>query len=1314
MSFDSASPSGSSDQSFSALHRTRDASSDFGKAESSTNGRKREERSDLSWKSNLESVLHPTSSGNNASRSYPVERDDGAAAVSTKDWSSGGFLLDSPSIPSRLAFLSRKKNEGSKAKGKSRRDGSGLKIPKRKNRHSHRSSIGSSPLATKVSTLEHEADVRTDGAAPEEPDSLPSLVSGNSSVNSTNLLEGSSAMPPKTKSSGAGYDTDPMQIVNMALSLSEGRRRQISSMRLAAGDTGVRRSISSGQNSELRAARPQSGLGHHLNAERQFSRNISPLAHARRQPTPIKISNQPEQTSDSYLQSHAAHQRGSDLYGGLYNISDASVARVHKAKDHFELLYEYRRLLTHLPPLRGSTQALRKSDIQGRAYNPLQYARNRKVRFQEKRPVQSETDGWHDVPQVRAWVNAIIEAHTERRTDPDECIRLPELHTLHPEPNQTYTDPVEVDTPSPVILKHDADHNSKPRRPRSDWVVLPQDLLADIHWMEQGLNKTKIEDRDGNRIYPWDIELKYTGWRNRTPAHGQGQQVSSAPPEPVEDNTPKMSSYVTPPELPTFASTGRKGKRRGRGRRQEPKLHSDLDSDTSNSDGQKRRKRLQQTLLRSFSKSSTPDSDDKKAARTRKQRPGKTEVEESATEGNPLDSHMRSMLDHERHFSGSPHAEKPESSVERSRSTVKHRIRHDLQISPSRERASSSRRRESDHGVEPLHNSLGKRRQSRLSPEVERPARSSLDYDTPPPSSPSIHQFPSIAINLSPPPSRSPSPTKKVLHSRINPFRDRNHSKQRSGIDAADFADATASPLSQQKSTELAKDDNPFVDGSRDTSPMTSLAKHTSNTSATRGDAYRNHSSASKQAVKPPVTADAQARVRGLFKGGRIAELLGNEVSRVGDLLWKREVAPATRTSSSSSGVRSHPGTDMDEARATSEVLKKPPQPHSSRFSSPTGRASKNASSAQLRSACGDKHSYFMSNLPSFTSPFQKDRELQEERDRVALVTPESSPPDAYGAPDHISQAAALHRSVSRSARLDRLAPPKLNISRSASPDGSPESRRANHEFGQTLSLAGPTNTSRALNDALGRPRGGPPVTGLTGLTASKSGTAFTRSWHPSRRETITERASAFVTKKDVARARVLLLSSGVKARQICLRAQLVRPQTPKLLLDSVESHPPETSRALRVPRKDEHMVAAENLISTTTAQTNTFRTAMDHFSTITCPSLHTSLQALNDLVENKLTPRVRAAADDSGELSMKLTTTSTLAVKGLNDVIDGAMRRRRRGPLRWLRRIGYGIVEWLVVGLLWGIWLVVSVLRVVTGCIRGSYMALRWLFWLD
>ena len=60
-----------------------------------------------------------------------------------------------------------------------------------------------------------------------------------------------------------------------------------------------------------------------------------------------------------------------------------------------------------------------------------------------------------------------------------------------------------------------------------------------------------------------------------------------------------------------------------------------------------------------------------------------------------------------------------------------------------------------------------------------------------------------------------------------------------------------------------------------------------------------------------------------------------------------------------------------------------------------------------------------------------------------------------------------------------------------------------------------------------------------------------------------------------------------------------------------------------------------------------------------------------------------------------------------------GQIRRRKR-RFRWLRRGGWVLVEWLLVGVMWYVWFMVVLTRVVMGVGKGVVGSLRWLFWLD
>ncbi len=639
---------------------------------------------------------------------------------------------------------------------------------------------------------------------------------------------------------------------------------------------------------------------------------------------------------------------------------------------------------------------------------------------------------------------------------------------------------------------------------------------------------------------------------------------------------------------------------------------------------------------------------------------------------------------------------------------------------PGSSRQHSSRRSES------IRRSFEQQRQPRSSFEEEPRGRTSAEYDTTAPSSPTAVGFPSIAINLSPPQSRSPSPSKKPFQARLNPFHTRSESKKRNGIDTTDFA--STDRTSRNASSEADKSEVKSEPTSRGTSPMTRgtslLTKRDSIVSSDEPGPQREphrSSTISRISTKSSTNqVEHPSKIRGIFKGGRIAELVGNEVSRVGDFIWKRDV-PGTHTprvSTSTASLNSIEASDTDEdvSYANGNAFKTPPKDvraHAGSFPS-SGDESINdnrlsPSQSRSKTSSSEKPQYHNPNLPTFTSPFQRDRDRQNERDR-SLLTPTSSPPGQEDS-DHISRLAATHRSVSRSPRMNNLAPPKLVTTSPSSPNHTvgPD-RRSSYAFGRPLDLTRSANASQVFNDALKSQPKDAPVTGLTGLKASTSSNNLRQDWNTPQPD-----ANAAVTRRDIARARALLLSSGVKAREINRRAHAIQEPPRKFVLDTLQPSDPalHSSTPLRIPRKEEHVVAARNLISSLTSQSASFREILDTFTMKTTPALHKDLQALDDLVDNELTPRVRIAADQAGELSMKLSTTSTLAVKGLNDVIDSALRRRRRGPVRYVRRFGYLMIEWTVVGLLWMIWGVVMIIRIMLGTLGGLYRAGKWLLWL-
>lgn len=240
-----------------------------------------------------------------------------------------------------------------------------------------------------------------------------------------------------------GIDSDPAQIVNLALNLSASRQRAASN-----------RSTSGGLPPGVQPTRPA----------------VTRYALAGSQTPRL-----------------SAHSSMDDGFGSGLFVSEATAARAEKARKHFELFSQYLRLLSALPPLRTSVGP--KEDARGRPYNPLQYIRNRKVRYRERCPM-TEGPEWEDVNRVSQWVDAITESSKHAVFGHDDCVQLPDISTGG-----------SMETAGSLRSE------GKRRRPRHDWIISPSDLLADAAWMEDNDNKLRIEDRDGNKTYK-DAKLR--------------------------------------------------------------------------------------------------------------------------------------------------------------------------------------------------------------------------------------------------------------------------------------------------------------------------------------------------------------------------------------------------------------------------------------------------------------------------------------------------------------------------------------------------------------------------------------------------------------------------------------------------------------------------------------------------------------------------------------------------------------------------------------------------------------------------------------
>ena len=1222
--------------------------------------------------------------------------------------SSGGFLLrtiPAPVEPDTVPDI----------KGKRKAEEGDLVVPKRasaRQRHLQKPSLGSSPLATEVVNV-HSSEHTDENGASEKTKRTSLKSSARQSMHSSLNSNGTSAGPatstdpalPSRERSVIGHDTDATQIVNLALSLSESRRRNFSSggLLIPRDVVGARRTISSGQQTLVLPNSMGGGsLRQHMQHQRQVSRNISP----RSGKSGRSLSNKGTGSDSPHSHRDQVGRRQSTLLpdldagvadGFVFEASDATLSRAEKTRVAIELMYEYRRLLQYLPPIptnsksklatskdAAKNQGTASTDL-GRTYNPLQYIRNRKVRFRERRPLDAEADGWKDLDRVRAWVDTIASEREDGLSRIDRRFPLPSLDTVSGE----Y--PLAEDLKNTSVPNSAGSQSKKVGRPRMDWEFASWDLLADAHWLDQDDNFDHIEDHWGRKI---------TADHSNRKAHTSRASIGSSS-SSVRRSESLVREHASPDRVRVLAGYSRKdSKDRGRRSLDVHEPRSPLSEDNGSRD---RKSRWSKKLIRSRSSS---DSDDSQQESRRKQKRGRDyagsyENLESAA----LEKQMMDMLAKEaeasRHIVPTPEEDtsakadpdtRPDDRGmkdklgqrdDKRRPNVLQRLRTDM---PAAVKHSISARASLDE--ERLHH----RRMS------------SDDLDLTEPNSPMAPGIvPSIAINLSPPsspPSTVASPTKKSTSQFESSRRNRSRSVDRQAIsendpDLSDMTDLSRQTTNQSQLVNMLRKEKAMGSSNGLFTPFKSEAA---------GNKYRPLDGNSFKSIKS--TSGSDSKLRGLFKGGRIAELVGSEVSRVGDIFGRKDNSHASKVASPASSYATSEESDMDDEDMSG--LDSSPKNDLSRATTREGGGGLSRVSTN-----SEKPRYYMSNLPNFRSSINRH---------------EQSPESSKSSPDHdhITRQQLAQRERGRSSRFGRLGQPKIDM-RGISPSPSREASLVQPQAGRTKdedsrhssssrSDRGVRSADRRLNamlDIPGKAGTGLAPTGLAGLESKPRESSQRLKSECKRQWSISDRGVSnvcgTVNKRDIARVRALLLSSGVKANEIVRRAEDV-PEKPAPFLQELE--PMFKGPIPHVSRSQEPLLAARMLISSIETNIQRLSDNINDFRHTTIGELQDKIKATDQHVTFKLTPLVRNSADDADALSTELTTTHTLAIKQLNDSINIILRRRRR-RLRYVRRIGWAMVEWTLLGIMWMVWLVVVIIRLIRGTISGLVKGLRWVLWL-
>ena len=1208
---------------------------------------------------------------------------------------SGGFLLPSVSVrdanPRPLKHILHE--TAGEVKGKRKAQDEDLAVPKNRTngrRHRPKPSLGSSPLSTEVyNATPSRGQGDTSRSNPDAILPLPSrtpkpISSLRSTVSGDTASHGSQGQHPERDQMNAlGHDTDPVQIVNLALNLSENRRRNFSGGRLSPlYPTSSRRIISSNQPSAgLSGSFPVTSTGgslrQHLQDQRRRSRNISPRA-SRLQRQGFVPPIMPHSTNYT-PQPPATTTFDVGLPDGMvFDPTEATLARAEKARLALELSYEYRRLLQYLPripvrptsrsaPSKMTTKDNSEFDTLGQAYNPLQYIRNRRIRAREKKTLDAEADGWKDVDRVRNWVETVASEREAGISRVDNQYPLPPYDVLPP-------DLALLDQSSALSGSQPTGQSTnKSRILPGNWTTTPWDLLADAYWLCQDENMRRIEDSAGNKIFSSAFTLSAARPRS-------SQDSERGPRRPLE--TIHKNSSADNIQSVT-AATQDSPKERGRPRKDMHELQPPMHSHNSSLD---RKSRWPRNIIRSRSSSSSGHSPmDEMIGRGRSHR-GRDGFDSIA-----LKKQMNDILRREAEDDLLEKRDKRDKTEPAS-------LKKASQIKTNGTVVQEGNRREELQGMTVENLEIPASRRISLNEEKNRHGRTSLDSVR---STPSIHgSSPKIAIDPAPP-SDQPSSPKKTLPSLLGSLRP-SRSKERHAIGQYDFAsDLYPSTKVIGHGTAGPKHDDTLQSKVHIASKDGLLSPDAAVIAKNR---VRHGDSNSVRNVR--IVRDSDSKLRGFLKGGRIAELVGNEVSRVGDLFSRRDkdntASPVSPTVSNSTTG------DLDYDEDMSEIDSSPNAPLSRATTSNEDTATLSRKSTNV-----DGPKYHIDNLPSFRSPFGRGEHSADSK---------KGPPEQ----DHITRQLLEQRQRGRPQRFDRLAPPRIDM-RNVSPSASPPMSRSQTietDISQVNSRQSSSSRSdyrarsadRRLDEVLGVPgtiRGVPSPSALSKLESRQSHPSQRPNLEKGRQWSICDRGVSSVrgtvTKRDIAHVRALLLSSGVKANEIVRRAHTVSELPSSLLkgLQEISSGPIPS-----VPRREEHRLAARILVNNIELTNQKVRDTAELFSNTTVESLHRQIKAIDERVTRSLTPMVRAAADDADDFSAQLTTTHTLAVKQLNDAVDVILRRRRR-RLRWLRRGGYVLLEWTLLGIMWWVWFIVVIIRLVRGILGGVITGIRWFFWL-
>ncbi|KAF1947352.1 DUF221-domain-containing protein [Clathrospora elynae] len=535
------------------------------------------------------------------------------------------------------------------------------------------------------------------------------------------------------------------------------------------------------------------------------------------------------------------------------------------------------------------------------------------------------------------------------------------------------------------------------------------------------------------------------------------------------------------------------------------------------------------------------------------------------------------------------------------------------------------------------HTNLKRHPRTRTNPALSiddtEPRSSFEDLDNTAPNTP-LHpkRFPHIGTDSSPPPSRAGSETRKSKRSKLNIFHSHEHSGDHKYEFRPDSSGTDKKGRSRQTSAETPDDKHIGTAIFSAPGAVMNLLSHRKNDSVS--------SLPSPDKLRRRDTQEPHSAVTRFFKGVK------NEGTKVGDIIFRRDRADG----SDSETMSDRNSVDFDTDVSSKQKRHKRPA------------ISRTATAGTEGSVTSSKPDRNRLDLPSF-------RPVHEIDD------------DASDLEHHISRQ-ARERKNSRSPRLDRLQPPRMDLG-TISGNSSPGSLSPSRSHSQDR-----------INKVLARPGDsmiGLPPTALRNAHRSKSRPALDGKRHWSIADSdghVLDRKvnPNMVSQADVARVRALFLCSGVKAKEIARRAYTARSPAPDFLLRAAATS---KTQLYPVPRKEEHVLAARILVKDLESSTKSLQVSLEGFRDKAIKELTSHVTTLQSMVDADLMPRILASGDKAVRITSEVSGQGPLQVKQITDEIDRMIRARKR-RMRWFRGFGWMLVEWALVAVMWCLWLIV------------------------